>query len=118
LLKNPVLKDWGEIGKNERRDMEAENWGRGKMRYHLEQKGYATLIEIDEKFGLSVSTTSDAIRYPKPKGEAVFAKIIGVHPMVIWPRRYDTKGERLKPQPVVSYSAQRVVGQCQKSEAA
>jgi len=98
--------------------MGTENWSRGKIRYHLEQKGYATLTEIDEKFGLSVSTTSDAIRYPKPKGEAVIAKIIGVHPMMIWPRRYDTKGERLKPQPVASYSAPRVVGQCQKSEAA
>ena len=98
--------------------MKTENWSRGKIRYHLEQKGYVTLSEIDGEFGLSVSTTSDAIRYPKPKGEAAIAKIIGVHPMVIWPRRYDAHGERLRPQPVASYTAPRVVGQRQKNEAA
>ncbi len=98
--------------------MTQTNWSRGKIRYHLENKGYAELREVDRKFGLTIGTTSDAIRYPSGAGEPVIAKIIGVPAAEIWPDRYDAEGVRLKPQPASLYTAKRVVGQCQKSVAA
>ena len=98
--------------------MGAENWSRGKIRYHLECKGYATFTEIETKFGLPPTTISSAIRFPMEKGENVISSILGLHPAEIWPDRYGVQGVRLKPQPVASYTAPRVVGDSQKSKAA
>ena len=98
--------------------MGADNWSRGKIRYHLESKGYATFTEIEAEYGLPPATISSAIRFPLEKGEDVIASILGLHPAEIWPRRYGARGVRLKPQPVTSYTAPRVVGKYQKSVAA
>ncbi len=98
--------------------MGKNNWSRGKIRYHLESKGYATFTEIEDKFDLPPTTISATIRIPLEKGESLIASIIGLHPSEIWPCRYDAQGVRLKPQPIASYSERRVVGQCQKSVAA
>jgi len=98
--------------------MSHQNWSRGKIRYELERAGYATLTEIDDKYHLPRGNVSAAIRFPMTSGEIAISSALGIHPAEIWPNRYNALGERLSPQPIVSYNAQRVVGQCQKSEAA
>ncbi len=63
--------------------MGADNWSRGKIRYHLESKGYATFTEIEAEYGLPPATISSTIRFPLEKGEDVISSILGLHPAEI-----------------------------------
>ena len=76
------------------------------------------MSDIDRKFGLPRCTANNATLRPEPRGERLIADLLQVPAHVIWPSRYDAKGNRLKPQPVASYTPEPVRRQCQKSKAA
>lgn len=72
-----------------------------KAGWSFNQLGYA-------KGYTSKSTLTSVLRQPWPKAEAIVAEAIGVHPMEIWPSRYNADGtpNRIKGrQPVRPASA-------------
>ena len=91
-----------------------QDWTRGKIRYELEKVGVTNFFDLDRSSGLPLGTCSNAIREPRRNGEAVIAKALNRHPKIIWPSRYDVKGDRLTPQPSRNYRDGRNDGQCQK----
>lgn len=67
------------------------------MKYALHKKGI-TLAGIAEAYGLtSSSTLSSVFTRSYPLNEKRIADAIGVHPMVIWPSRYNADGS-IKPR--------------------
>ena len=94
------------------------NWTRSKIKYELAQKGWPYLRDIDRRFGLPKGTSHNTTARPDPRGERLIADLLQVSAHVIWPSRYDAKGNRLKPQPVASYTPEPVRRQSQKSKAA
>ena len=98
--------------------MPKTNWSKTEIKYRLARAGWPYLQDIDRRFGLPINTAANATHRPQPRGERVIADLLQVSAHVIWPSRYDAKGNRLKPQPVASYTPAPVRRQCQKSKAA
>ena len=72
----------------------AEDWHPSQVRAALNMKGY-TLAKLGEEHGLkSGDTLSKTLTRSYPLGERRIADAIGVHPMVIWPSRYNEDGSR------------------------
>lgn len=74
-----------------------EDWHPARVKMELHQRGI-TLKGIADAHGLnSSSTLSAALVRSYPANEKRIADAIGVHPMEIWPSRYNEDGTR-KPQ--------------------
>ncbi|WP_153116062.1 helix-turn-helix domain-containing protein [Rhodocyclus tenuis] len=74
-----------------------EDWHPAKVKMELHVRGI-TLSALAEQHGLtSSSTLSAALTRSYPANEKRIADAIGVHPMEIWPSRYNADGSR-KPQ--------------------
>ncbi|MBE0529494.1 MAG: helix-turn-helix domain-containing protein [Rhodospirillales bacterium] len=73
-----------------------------EIRYLLNQAGL-TFAEVDRDHGLKTGTARATARYPHRAGEHAIAKALGVPPTELWPSRYRTDGQRLKPQPAANY---------------
>jgi Ner family transcriptional regulator len=60
------------------------------------RKAGRTLADLGRKNGVSRQTMSLALHARvSAKAEKVIAEFLGLHPMKIWPSRYDKTGERL-----------------------
>lgn len=94
-----------------------QDWSAAKIKYELANKGF-TLYAASRKAGLAKRACSWAIAEPHPKGEFAIAKALGVAPCIIWPSRYDDKGQRLKPQPASNYKERNKKSNVQKGVAA
>lgn len=70
------------------------DWHKADIKAAVERVGLS-LREIDRLHGLTPDTTKTALYRPYPHGEARIAAVLGVHPMVIWPTRYDKGGNPL-----------------------
>lgn len=69
-----------------------KDWDSADVKYALHKKGI-TLASIAEVYGLtSSSTLSSVFTRSYPLNEKRIADAIGVHPMVIWPSRYNADG--------------------------
>lgn len=69
-----------------------QDWDSADVKYALHKKGI-TLSSIAEAYGLtSSSTLSSVFTRSYPLNEKRIADAIGVHPMVIWPSRYNKDG--------------------------
>lgn len=69
-----------------------KDWDSADVKYALHKKGI-TLKGIADAYGLtSSSTLSSVFTRSYPLNEKRIADAIGVHPMVIWPSRYNADG--------------------------
>lgn len=74
-----------------------QDWHPADIKAALHKKGI-TLKGIADAYGLtSSSTLSSVFTRSYPLNEQRIADAIGVHPMVIWPSRYNTDGS-IKPR--------------------
>ena len=94
------------------------DWSPGKIKYELEKCGIAELADLDSRARLPRGTVSQAIRRPSASGEAAISSALKVPAAVIWPSRYDDRGERLKPQPPMNYIARSLERHRQKRRVA
>ena len=62
----------------------------------LKEKG-ETLASIARSAGFSPSEVRNALYRPIFWGEQIIAEFLNIHPMKIWPQRYDEKGNPLHP---------------------
>lgn len=70
----------------------AQDWEPVDIKYALHKKGI-TLAGIAEAYGMtSSSSLSSTFTRSYPLNEKRIADAIGVHPMVIWPSRYNADG--------------------------
>lgn len=75
----------------------AKDWHPADIKAALHKKGI-TLKGIADAYGLtSSSTLSSVFTRSYPLNEKRIADAIGVHPMVIWPSRYNADGS-IKPR--------------------
>lgn len=75
----------------------AQDWDSTDIKYALHKKGI-TLAGIAEAYGMtSSSSLSSTFARSYPLNEKRIADAIGVHPMVIWPSRYNKDGS-IKPR--------------------
>lgn len=75
-----------------------QDWHPADVKAALHKKGI-TLSSIAEKHGLASgsSTLSSALTRSMPANEKRIADALGVHPMTIWPSRYNKDGS-IKPR--------------------
>lgn len=69
----------------------AKGWHPADVIAALRKSGWS-LRQLSLHHGLSTSTLHKAFAMPYPKAERLIAEAIGIHPMVIWPERYDANG--------------------------
>lgn len=74
----------------------------------LEKAGY-TFSRIAREHGYRENSASNVLRMPWPKIEKIVADIIGQHPAVIWPSRYNFDGTPISPRSVVTVPRKRSV---------
>ncbi len=75
-----------------------------EIRFALEMKNY-TYSRVEREYELTHRNASKAASVPIKDAEYAIADVLNVHPMHIWPSRYNEHGERLKPQPAINYRA-------------
>ncbi len=61
------------------------------IKYQLRRRGY-TLTSLGREHGVSRHAVGLALRRPYPKMEAIIARALGLHPVELWPDRYDHQG--------------------------
>lgn len=64
-----------------------------------------TLSGIATAAGMKGNALRHALDVPRADAERVIAAALDVHPMEIWPSRYDADGARKRPQPRANYLA-------------
>jgi Ner family transcriptional regulator len=67
------------------------DWHKEDIKAAVRQSG-ATLRSLSEAAGYHHSVANQTLCRPWPAIEAVIARHLGVHPMTIWPSRYDMHG--------------------------
>ncbi|AWK40870.1 transcriptional regulator [Photorhabdus laumondii subsp. laumondii] len=67
--------------------MDIQDWHPADIIAALRKQG-TNLSAVSRKAGLASSTLSNALHRPWPKGEALIATELGLHPSDIWPSRY------------------------------
>lgn len=74
------------------------------------RKQRTSLAALSRDVGLSSSTLASTLYRPWPKGEALIADRIGVHPAEIWPERYyNSEGKLIDRKSLVRVRAVRRV---------
>ncbi|GAB4119827.1 MAG: hypothetical protein Kow00104_02510 [Rhodothalassiaceae bacterium] len=82
-----------------------EDWHPADIRAALEKRGWS-FAQVDRAQSLQEGTARKTAVYPHIRGEEAIARVLGLHPRFIWPRRYAANGERLRPQPAANYKPQ------------
>jgi Ner family transcriptional regulator len=68
-----------------------QDWHREDIKAAVRKSG-ATLRSLSLAAGYDKTAACVALSQPWPALEGVIARHLGVHPMTIWPSRYDTTG--------------------------
>src|SRR5574341_1876222 len=68
-----------------------QDWHRADVKAELEKRGWS-LSGLARHHRLSRGALRDALRKPYPAAERRIADALGIHPMTIWPSRYDERG--------------------------
>ena len=90
--------------------MKRKDWTPEKVKQALRDAG-TTTCALAKKYGVSRQAMSITLRRSNTRGEARIADALGLHPMDIWPSRYDVAGAsvstpfELKPVPALKFSA-------------
>jgi Ner family transcriptional regulator len=79
-----------------------KDWMPERLLSELRKRG-VSFSHVDRVYGLSRRVCWNAAIVPNAKGEAALSDFLGVPAHLIWPGRFDTKGNRLKPQPFANY---------------
>lgn len=72
------------------------------IKYIIKKHG-VSLSDLARTTGLAPSTIRNALRYPLFAGEQAIAQFLNVHPMILWPSRYDSNGKPLHPHASASH---------------
>lgn len=71
------------------------DWHSEDVKAAIRKRG-STLTALAKANGISVQALSRAIfERSSARAEIIIAEFLGVHPMKIWPSRYDASGARL-----------------------
>ena len=66
-----------------------------------------TLGELSHVLGMPKGAVSAALRKPYAEAEAKIAEFLGIPAATLWPERYNSNGQRKRPQPPENYSPRR-----------
>lgn len=69
-----------------------KDWHKADVKAALEKRGWS-LRQLALSLGFSESLLREPLRKPYPAAERRIADALGIHPMVIWPSRYDENGK-------------------------
>lgn len=67
------------------------------IKYLVRRTG-TSFADLADTVGISRSAVQNAIHHPIFIGEQVIAEFLNIHPMLLWPERYDDNGKPLHPQ--------------------
>lgn len=70
--------------------MEKSDWHKADIIAALKKKG-TTLAAVSRRAGLSSTTLANTLYRPWPKGEALIAQELKLHPSEIWSTPYNKK---------------------------
>lgn len=86
-----------------------KDWHSADIKAALDKAGWS-LNQLGLAHGYTAQcAVGQALRYPYPKAERIIADALNLHPMVIWPSRYDANGNPNRPRgrrpkrPVISH---------------
>jgi Ner family transcriptional regulator len=85
------------------------DWHPEDIKAAIRKRG-RTLSQLGARHGITRQVMANALIYPHAAAEVVIARFIGVPAHRIWPSRYNSNGERKKPQPTVNYKTRRRFG--------
>lgn len=85
------------------------DWHPEDIKTAIRKQG-VTLADVARGAGLPGNALRLALTLPRAEAEKAIADFLNMHPSVIWPSRYDSAGERLRPQPVDNYRPTRRFG--------
>ncbi len=96
------------------------DWTKTKIRQALAnaEPPIFNFRDLDKRANLAIGTTLNAILTPHKAGEQAIAETIGVHPLTIWPSRYNRDGTRKRPQPRENYTRGNQTGHVKNVDAA
>lgn len=75
------------------------DWHPEDIKAAIRKRGM-TLHALSRQAGCEASAARKALLRPSPRLQAVIGRLLGVHPMVIWPSRYDETGAPRRRGPV------------------
>lgn len=81
------------------------DWHPEDIKAAVRKRG-TTLAAIAKAAGIKGNALRHALTVPRADAERAIAKFLDVHPMTIWPSRYDSDGSRKRPQPPKNYRAE------------
>lgn len=82
-----------------------KDWHPADIRAALEKRGWS-FARVDRRHALLEGMARKAAVYPHQRGEEAIAKVLGIHPQLIWTTRYAANGDRHRPQPAENYKPQ------------
>jgi Ner family transcriptional regulator len=71
------------------------DWHKADIKARLEKAGW-TIRQLADHHDLCESTLRTALSASYPASQQRIADALGVHPMTIWPSRYDSEGNPLR----------------------
>jgi len=80
--------------RNQSKKARKGDWHKADIKAALEKRGWS-LRALSAHHGYNETVLCIALRKPYPKAERLIAEAIGVHPMKIWPSRYDKDGNQI-----------------------
>lgn len=85
------------------------DWHPEDIKAAVRKRG-CTLADIARGAGMKDKALRLALVLPRAEAERVIARFLDLHPMTIWPSRYQSDGTRKRPQPVDNYRAEARFG--------
>lgn len=79
------------MGRHRAATPHATDWHKADIKAAIEKAGW-TLRSLARRHNLTHGTLTQALRTSYPASERRIADALGVHPMVIWPSRYNKDG--------------------------
>jgi len=78
------------------------DWHPADIKAALAKSGYTFALIARENGYKGSRSTSNVLRLQWPRMEAIVGKILDLHPMEIWPSRYDVYGNPLRSRGLVT----------------
>ena len=83
--------------------MRGRDWDPEDIKAAVRKQG-VTLAQLGRPHGLTRQAMANALIKPSAQAEAVIAEAIGTQAHLIWPSRYNSDGQRKRPQPPSNYT--------------
>lgn len=85
------------------------DWHPEDIKSAVRKRG-VTLADIARGIGIRRNALCLALALPRAEAELAIAAALDLHPMEIWPSRYNPDGSRKRPQPADNYRAEARFG--------